>query len=139
MKRKCTACKDEFDIEQFPWKNEAKGIRHSICFACRREVSKNDYLKNKQAYIDRAAKHKESEKAKTEALLLEFRIDGCVICGDTRIEALDFHHLNPAEKEHNVTKIGRKKMLEEIKKCVVLCASCHRVEHHLQRQGKTQL
>jgi hypothetical protein len=50
---------------------------------------------------------------------------------DENLCIFDFHHLNPEEKEyHSETKT--KKLLEEIKtgKIMLLCANCHRLEHH---------
>jgi hypothetical protein len=44
-----------------------------------------------------------------------------------------FHHINPSLKEFNLgTSIARKswnKLLEEIKKCLLLCSNCHDLEH----------
>ena len=69
----------------------------------------------------------------------------CTHCNFSHPAALDFHHVNPAEKEHNVHKLVAnkqfKKAYEEIKKCIVLCANCHRIHHYnektLQSQPKT--
>jgi len=48
----------------------------------------------------------------------------CVICGyDRNIKALEFHHINPSEKE------GKVKSLAESNKCILICSNCHR-EHH---------
>lgn len=59
----------------------------------------------------------------------------CERCGENHPACLDFHHLNPAEKDFNIsemlTKYGSKKrILEEVAKCVVLCSNCHRKEHY---------
>lgn len=48
------------------------------------------------------------------------------------IVALDFHHLNPSEKDLEVsllTRYSTKRVKDEIRKCVVLCANCHRKLH----------
>lgn len=59
----------------------------------------------------------------------------CCICGfDKFQEALEFHHVNPAEKEFSIgasnaiTK-SLNNQLEEAKKCVLLCSNCHRGVH----------
>ena len=57
----------------------------------------------------------------------------CCICGfNSYPEALDFHHVNPEEKEFplssNVMK-SLEKQLEESKKCILVCANCHRGIH----------
>ena len=52
---------------------------------------------------------------------------------------LDFHHINPATKVERIAKMvsnhynaDSKEIQEEIEKCVVLCANCHREFHYLQ-------
>jgi hypothetical protein len=62
----------------------------------------------------------------------------CESCGESRYWVLDFHHINPKEKEYEVSsliRIGNKKrVLDEINKCKVLCANCHRDLHHQEKQ-----
>jgi len=60
---------------------------------------------------------------------------GCSHCGYNKYAvALDFHHVNRADKFNNVSSYWRtsmkqfKKIREEWKKCIVLCANCHRIE-----------
>ena len=59
--------------------------------------------------------------------------DKCAICGYDKCQsALEFHHLDPNEKEFglgNNTNIATEKALEEIKKCILICANCHREVH----------
>jgi predicted HNH restriction endonuclease len=46
--------------------------------------------------------------------------------------ALEFHHLDPSIKESKI--IGSTASLEkqraEVKKCILVCANCHREIHH---------
>jgi hypothetical protein len=55
-------------------------------------------------------------------------------CGFNHPAALDFHHVDPKEKENNIHRLvsdGRwARVYEEIKKCIVLCANCHRLHHY---------
>lgn len=59
----------------------------------------------------------------------------CLRCGyDTFIGALQFHHLDPKEKQfglaQNGSTISLDALREEAKKCILLCANCHaEVEH----------
>lgn len=54
----------------------------------------------------------------------------CVVCGYSRCHAaLDFHHLDPSKKEFGIGGKRCKTFLhikEELDKCVLLCANCHR-------------
>ena len=58
----------------------------------------------------------------------------CTECGFSHPAALDFHHINPNEKEFTISKLkhfgSKEKLLKEIEKCVVLCANCHRIHHY---------
>jgi hypothetical protein len=62
----------------------------------------------------------------------------CTKCGFSHPAALDFHHVDPSNKTGSVNNLvsdGRHKAaLEEVKKCIVLCANCHRIHHHDERQ-----
>lgn len=58
----------------------------------------------------------------------------CLICGENDPVCIDFHHVNEEEKLFNVGDANqggysRKRVLEEIGKCVALCANCHRKLH----------
>lgn len=57
----------------------------------------------------------------------------CCICGYNKcINALEFHHLNPEEKDFTIAtnvNIATEKAIEEIKKCILVCANCHREIH----------
>lgn len=56
------------------------------------------------------------------------------MCGYNRcLAALDFHHLNPLEKEFKVANYKRPQMSESIRreldKCVLVCRNCHSEIH----------
>lgn len=59
----------------------------------------------------------------------------CQICGYNKcLAALVFHHLDPSQKEFNISKVaGNSKMTfdaaMEISKCILLCANCHQEVH----------
>ena len=57
----------------------------------------------------------------------------CQCCGYNKcITALEFHHLNPEEKDFsfgNNTNRSWQNTKEELKKCILVCANCHREIH----------
>ena len=60
---------------------------------------------------------------------------GCARCGyNEHPAALDFNHLDPSQKTANIaekcTNWSWKKLQEEVDKCEVLCANCHRVHSY---------
>lgn len=59
--------------------------------------------------------------------------DKCQCCGyDKCLSALDFHHLNPSEKDFNFNSNANRSWeatRKEIAKCILVCANCHREIH----------
>ncbi len=71
----------------------------------------------------------------TKRRMVQAMGEKCVICGYDRCpDAFDFHHLDPAVKEFTFAAIrvvprSWAKITAELKKCVLLCATCHREVH----------
>ncbi len=65
--------------------------------------------------------------------LINIKGDKCEICGYNKcIWALEFHHLDPKEKDFSISQKNIKSMekyIEEIKKCILVCSNCHREIH----------
>lgn len=58
----------------------------------------------------------------------------CKKCGFSDPRALQFHHIDPKNKKNCVSvliSMGYKEetILEEVEKCIVLCANCHSILH----------
>ena len=57
----------------------------------------------------------------------------CPRCGESHPACLDIHHIHPKQKESTVAilvaKRSKKRVLSEIRKCIVLCSNCHKKEH----------
>ena len=57
----------------------------------------------------------------------------CQICGYNKCDsALEFHHLDPSQKEFGLCQtlnIKWNAIKEELKKCICVCANCHREIH----------
>ncbi|MDO8590725.1 MAG: hypothetical protein Q7R65_01965 [bacterium] len=99
--------------------------------------------KEKRTYADRAEYLKKAVSARRKKLremARESQGGKCMICGYNRCAAaLDFHHRNPKQKDFSLSVRGLtrswEKIQKEIKKCVLICANCHREIH----AGITQL
>lgn len=65
--------------------------------------------------------------------LVEYKGGKCEICDYSKcIKALEFHHLDPKEKDFTISSSGLKdivKLKKEVDKCILLCANCHREIH----------
>ena len=73
-------------------------------------------------------------REKVRLMAINYKGGCCQICGyDRCIEALEFHHLDPAQKDFGISHKGYtrswEKVKEEVDKCILLCANCHREFH----------
>ena len=100
-----------------------------------RERNKTEEAKAyKQAYNPiRNKKRRDTAKKQKEFVRRYKLLCGCKTCGYKKFAgALDFHHEGD-DKEKSVAKVlGKwsfKRIKDEIRKCVVLCANCHRELH----------
>lgn len=109
-----------------------------------------DKDKQKQAQADWYQKVKNTKKRKqaqrlskkelvkrNQKLVQDARLAGCEICGYNKcLVALDFHHKDPKTKDLTIARAirhwGTEKLNEEMKKCMILCANCHRELHFNQ-------
>lgn len=57
----------------------------------------------------------------------------CSVCGyDKCLGALEFHHLDPSQKDptyHSYKTIFNDRFKKELDKCILLCANCHKELH----------
>jgi hypothetical protein len=107
--------------------------------------------------------HKEAEKARSRAryrqnpkdrlvsnerykkylrdLINEHKKAGaCIRCGIADYRVLDFHHRDPSQKKIGLNlawkqHVGKQVILDEIAKCDLICANCHRILHWEERNG----
>lgn len=92
-----------------------------MCLQKRAEFSAEEIRDRSLRYIRR-----------NKAIVAEARARGCRCCDETEIACLDFHHRDRDEKSFNVMEMltrSEQMLRDEIAKCDVLCANCHRKVH----------
>lgn len=89
------------------------------------------YYRNRERDIAK----KDRRRARLRRWLHEYKHDHCSCreCGESDPACLDFHHVG--DKDLGVSKMvtdgySAERIREEIERCVVLCANCHRKEHY---------
>lgn len=93
------------------------------------------YVKNREYIIAK-------QRARRIAALIEWHdyklTLSCTQCGFSHPAVIDFHHVVYEDKQ-NVGELARKGRVkaafEEAKKCIPLCANCHRILHYNEREG----
>jgi hypothetical protein len=93
----------------------------------------------KQYYQDNQEKYKEACRAsrrRAKIWLYELKKTlNCVKCGNIDYRVLQFHHIGKksfgiwegVSKGYAIATIQK-----EIEQCIVLCANCHTIEHHVE-------
>ena len=117
----CTICHKELPITAFGLKNSKTGALRADCQECHSKQVNDAYKKRKQ-WVS-------TIKAQTK----------CAKCGEDRSYLLDFHHIDPSIKDNTIARLTsssstQDRILNEINKCVVLCANCHREFHYLEKE-----
>ncbi len=97
----------------------------------KKQYNEKYYENNKQCFRDR---NKEVRKKCTK-YIKEYKEKGkCKYCDESESICLDFNHRDPKEKKftianHSHGRIAFGTLLNEIKKCDLVCANCHRKLH----------
>lgn len=137
-KIKCRMCNKNKLISEF---YRESVVQHDylckLCFAAKR----SKYAKENRPKINKRNKLK--RKTALVKWLEYFKLKGwdvCSKCGYNKcFWAIEFHHKNSKEKKlrinhfynlHSFIDTNIKKLNVEAKKCVILCANCHREEHY---------
>ncbi len=128
---------DKFELVVSPLKHGGNGkqYRRGRCFACRGKrtnSTRKEYRKEYNAvHKDKKARRAHKIRNEVRLLLNELKSNPCVDCNKTFLPiAMDFDHIKDkirpiARMLSTAYKIEL--ILEEIKKCELVCANCHRI------------
>jgi hypothetical protein len=95
------------------------------------QAQRRHYEQNKDEYRDSNARQRERRRNWFTKMTMDL---SCSCCPENSFAVLDFHHLDSTKKDRNVSMLLNNKrsldrVVNEMKKCVVLCANCHRKHH----------
>ena len=120
--RECKICKIKQEVKDFPKAGVIKGkvyYRH----------------KCKKCYWEQKSKRRKGIRE----LFLEYKkTQSCHKCGIKDYRVLDFHH--EEDKIENLSNMSSRgwsigSIIKEIKKCITLCANCHRILHYEENES----
>lgn len=74
-----------------------------------------------------------SERYRLKRQLVDSLGGKCIDCGySSHLAALDFDHIDPSKKTSTISRLlpaaSMEYLLEEVSKCVIRCANCHRIK-----------
>ena len=86
--KRCSVCGEEKPLTEFAFRNKTKGIYRANCRKCQSNYSSKRYYLNKEI-LDKTKEGK-----------------CCIRCGYNEcIEALEYHHIDPATKKDTVARL----------------------------------
>ena len=100
-----------------------------------REASRKHYLANREAVMLRS---KLARKRLADYVAKLKAETPCADCKQTYpYYVMDFDHLPKYKKVADITLLVKagssKKLMEEIKKCEIICSNCHRIRTYIRR------
>jgi hypothetical protein len=165
MVQVCTKCGNELPEADFYKDPRRENGLRTVCKSCwasrkkaykeahKEEISAKNrlyYEANKERISTRIRhwrkdNHKDlmerqrKKRQRAGELLMQLKTP-CVKCGEGRMWVIQFHHIDPSQKEFELSaeNVSHKKLetvRQEAAKCACLCANCHTEFHHFY--GKT--
>ena len=129
--RECSSCQWLKPLSEFAFRSAHKRTLNDRCRKCHATYRRQHYLRHRDRYFSQANAQTRRNRADKLQRLREFLLNHpCVDCGETEVATLEFDHVDPSTKLMEVGRIIRHRnwsaVQDEIAKCVVRCANCHR-------------
>lgn len=129
----CSDCREEKPLDEFGAHSGTGDGKNWYCRECANARSRRNHAARGAPYRNVKAEKQRERARKAKSFIVQSVFGGyCYDCGESYPDCVfDFHH--EGEKEGNPSQfISRNKMeeaLDELEKCVMLCANCHRMRH----------
>jgi hypothetical protein len=134
--RRCAKCRVFKSLELFARKRS--NDYQPYCRTCQAEYKKEHYRKNKQRYVEGARRRRD----RLIEVLRTAKTKPCADCGRSYpYYVMDFDHRDGEKKAGGIPQliaaglVSQKGLLDEIAKCDIVCANCHRERTH--RRGES--
>lgn len=119
--------------------------QEKICPICGESFKITSLSQSRRKYCEKCSPSTNNPTIKIRAMreaIIKQRGGKCEICGYNKcMAALEFHHIDPTQKDFEISNTGGtpsfESLKEEANKCRLLCANCHREEHERLKQEST--
>lgn len=132
----CTTCNIKKELTEFNFVHKKDNRRRSVCRDCQKKVNKAHYVSNRQSYIEKNNNSKKLRIARNREYIWNyFKEHPCVDCGIADPIVLEFDHIE--NKRADISTLicdgsSLDRIKEEISKCEVRCANCHRTVTYIR-------
>lgn len=142
-KKRCPRCKLVRPLTEFNTRLQGKNWTPSAyCRECQREYCRRQhYRRNSVKHNKRRRVHQMEYLLRNRQLMDSYlAAQACADCGNDNPVVLEFDHVR-GSKRYDVSTMARsgwswRRILQEIAKCEIRCANCHRIRTAVQRGWK---
>jgi hypothetical protein len=140
--RCCSRCGLLKPVSQYTWKDKGRRRRQAYCRECMNAAWRDWYRDedNRARHVAQVALRRQRRSTRHRQLISELKSQPCSDCGQTYPPyVMDFDHV--ADKTGEVSKFvytyGTVRLLEEIERCDLVCANCHRMRTYRRRREES--
>jgi len=131
-KKFCFRCDLSKNVNEFS--KRIDGANNNVCRECKRIYDRQYHANRPEGLKQRKVKLQRKRIRTIRLQLTEYKKLHSCKCGEDHIACLDFHHISD-KKEINIADTIKRgwpftRILEEIKKCIIICSNCHRKIHY---------
>ena len=130
--KQCSACRLPKVLTEFSRNRSKKDGLQNRCRECSKKRHKEYYSNNRERMRKQIYARNRVRIAENQERVFEYLLEHpCVDCPESDPCVTDFDHRDPSEKSYNVSELisggySWKMINDEIQKCDVRCANCHR-------------
>jgi hypothetical protein len=138
----CSACSLVKPADEF---NRKGGALQSKCKSCQRAYHRLYYQRNRSRFIAKNRRNKNRQRKRLRTILLKIKQRPCQDCrGTFHPWVMELDHRDGTIKEAAVADLVSKgctdaRLLEEVEKCDVVCANCHRMRTYRRLYEKASV
>lgn len=131
--KKCSKCNLTKPVYQFRRNSRTSDGYTSQCKNCQKcneKLKQRHNTTSRKSYLE---KRRHNNIILCKNYVIEYlKSHPCADCGFTNIICLDFDHIDPNTKDKSISTLTMRgtclqRLINEIKKCIVRCANCHRL------------
>lgn len=129
--RVCIHCKEFLPRLEFPLRSRMTGARHNRCKECQRRYSRAHYAMHGHKHNARRYQNQKRSRVETRRRFAEYLVGkACIDCGICDTIVLEFDHVR-GQKVANLSEMVSNgwpwtQVEDELAKCEIRCANCHR-------------
>lgn len=134
--KRCPTCQQTKSTEHFHKNRARRDGLASHCKDCQKTISRKHYESNKPAYYTR---NKRAKRKQSLEILEMKKNTPCKDCGGSfHPYIMEFDHRDPETKLFSIARRGKivyKKLRDELAKCDLVCANCHKLRTFRRMQS----